>query len=118
MNASGAADPILDVSILRDAADHLDTYGWVPDWGTYGPGTHQPTCAHGAVLSVCGVHPGDAYLWRPIMRLRGLTEVAQDEHTKRWATHRLRTYTEPTVNEMTEAYGPQWAAIRDLVRRS
>ena len=108
----------LDIDVLRLAADHLDQYGHTHGWGEYGPGTTAPTCAHGALLSVCGDHPGDQHLWRPIISARGLTEQANDEHTKVWSTNRLRKYDEPTEAEMTAAFGPQWQPIRDLVRRA
>ena len=108
----------LDIDVLRLAADHLDSFGHTSGWGIYGPGTSKATCAHGAVLSVCGQHPGDQYLWRPIISARGLTEQANDAHTKRWSTNRLRKYGAPSVGEMVAAFGAQWEPIRDLVRRA
>ena len=108
----------LDIDVLRLAADHLDSYGHTSGWGIYGPGTSKATCAHGAVLSVCGQHPGDQYLWRPIISARGLTEQANDAHTKTWSTNRLRKYEAPSVGEMVAAFGAQWEPIRDLVRRA
>ena len=108
----------LDIDVLRLAADHLDSYGHTSGWGIYGPGTTKATCAHGAVLSVCGQHPGDQHLWRPIISARGLTESANDAHTKRWSTNRLRKYGAPSVGEMVAAFGAQWEPIRDLVRRA
>ncbi len=108
----------LDIDVLRLAADHLDSFGHTSGWGIYGRGTTKATCAHGAVLSVCGQHPGDQYLWRPIISARGLTEQANDAHTKRWSTNRLRKYEAPSVGEMVAAFGAQWEPIRDLARRA
>lgn len=108
----------LDPEVPGLAADHLDAYGWARRWGTYGLGTTERTCAHGAVLSVCGAHPGDQYMWRPILRARGLTEFEQDLHDKRWATRRLRRYEAPTVGEMAEAFGPNWEQVRTVVRQA
>lgn len=106
---------ILDMRVPVEAADWLDTHKWVQHAGdgvTCG-------CLHTALLRPCSA-PGDNVLWHHLMRHRSYTEVWNDTPGRRQSqvTGELRQATEPTEAEMADMFGPQWLAIRDLVRRA
>ena len=80
---------------------------------------HGHYCAHGAVLRQ-HCTPGDEHMWRQVMRKKGLTEEWNDaagrtasEVAERFAAIAAET----TAADMAEVFGPQWEAVRDLVRR-
>ena len=106
---------ILDMRVPREAADWLDTHKWVQHAGD-GVTTG---CLHTALLRPCST-PGDNMLWRHLMRHRTYTERWNDTPGRRKSqvTGVLRGATEPTEAEMADMLGPQWLAIRDLVRRA
>ena len=106
----------LDVGVIDTAVDLLATGGWVQGTLETGEGAH---CAHGAVLAtVCT--PGDAHLWRSVMRHTGLTERWNDTpgRTATEVSERLATLRDVTADDMIEVFGPNWIAVRDLVRRA
>ncbi len=112
-----AADT-LDPGIPGLAADWLDSHEWVQR--SMGDGI-TTGCLHRAVLTVCGDHPGDQHMWRPVLRWRGFSERWQDDpyRTKSEVVAAMRaTPDEPTVAEMVTVFGPQWEQVRDLVRRA
>ena len=105
---------ILDMRVPREAADWLDAHKWVRE-----PGDGVTTgCLHTALLRPCST-PGDNVLWHHLMRWRSYTEAWNDEPGRRKAQvlRVLRGAVEPTEAEMADMFGPQWLAIRDLVRR-
>ena len=106
---------ILDMRVPREAADWLDTHKWVEHAGD-GVTTG---CLHTALLRPCST-PGDNMLWHHLMRRRSYTEAWNDEPGRRKAQvlRVLRGAVEPTEAEMADMLGPQWLAIRDLVRRA
>ena len=106
---------ILDMRVPREAADWLDAHKWVRE-----PGDGVTTgCLHTALLRPCST-PGDNMLWHHLMRRRSYTEAWNDEPGRRKAQvlRVLRGAVEPTEAEMADMFGPQWLAIRDLVRRA
>ena len=106
---------ILDMRVPREAADLLDAHEWVRE-----PGDGVTTgCLHTALLRPCST-PGDNVLWHHLMRWRTYTERWNDTPGRRKAQvlRVLRGATEPTAAEMADMFGPQWVAVRDLVRRA
>ncbi len=102
------------MSVPSEAADWLDPHKWVRE-----PGDGVTSgCLHTALLRPCST-PGDNVLWHHLMRRRSYTEAWNDEPGRRKAQvlRVLRGAVEPTEAEMADMFGPQWLAIRDLVRR-
>lgn len=106
----------LDVGVIDAAVDVLVTGGWVQGTLETADGRH---CAHGAVLSAACT-PGDAVLWQSVMRYSGLTEEWNDEpgRTADEVSERLTAIRDVTAEDMVEVFGPNWMAVRDLVRRA
>ena len=107
--------PTLDRHVIDKAATLLEQPGvWTR--GEYNDNGHM--CLIGAVLRpTC--QPGDNHLWRVWLDRNGLDEEWNDEKASD-ATEvvtRLRTLPDPTKADMADMFGPQWLAIRDLVRR-
>ena len=107
----------LDINVItRAAALVSEPDAWIQGENDDGQGHY---CAHGAVLRQ-HCTPGDQHMWRQVMRKRGLTEGWNDapgrtaaEVAERFAAIAAET----TEADMAEVFGPQWEAIRDLVRR-
>lgn len=77
-------------------------------------------CLTTALVTVCGEHPGDQYIWREIARHRDRAEKWNDApgRTKAGVLRALRAFREPDEAEMEAVFGPQWLQIRDVVRRA
>jgi hypothetical protein len=107
----------LDTDVItRAAALVSEPDVWIQGNNDDGRGHY---CAHGAVLRQACT-PGDEHMWRRVMRKRGLGEEWNDapgrtaaEVAERFAAIAAET----TEADMAEVFGPQWEAIRDLVRR-
>ena len=107
----------LDTDVItRAAALVSEPDVWIQGENDDGQGHY---CAHGAVLRQ-HCTPGDEHMWRRVMRKRGLGEEWNDapgrtaaEVAERFAAIAAET----TESDMAEVFGPQWEAIRDLVRR-
>lgn len=107
--------PILDMTVPLRAAHWLQRHRWVrrPGDGI------RSGCLHTALLRPCAT-PGDQIIWHLLERQRGHTEEWNDRlaEDKAEVVTVLRTAPEPTEEEMTELFGPQFVAVRDLVRRA
>ena len=105
----------IDPTIPTLAADWLDTHQWVQ---SAGDGVTSG-CLTTATIIVRGQHPGDQYIWRAIERHRGVAEEFNDAdgRTKAEVIAALRSLAVPDAAEMVAVFGPQWEAVRDLVRR-
>ena len=107
----------LDTDVItRAAALVSEPDVWIQGENDDGQGHY---CAHGAVLRQ-HCTPGDEHMWRRVMRKRGLGEEWNDapgrtaaEVAERFAAIAAET----TESDMAEVFGPQWEAVRDLVRR-
>ncbi len=106
----------LDVGVIDTAVDLLATGGWVQGTLETSDGRH---CAHGAVLATACT-PGDAFLWRAVMRHGWLTVRWNDTpgRTADEVSERLATLRDVTADAMAEVFGINWMAVRDLVRRA
>ena len=107
--------PLLDPTVPRQAADWLKANKWLR-----GPGDGKTTgCLHTALLRPCST-PGDNVIWHLLERLRGHDEHWNDRQAedKSQVLDVLRNAPDPTEAEMVELLGPQWQAIRDLIRRA
>jgi hypothetical protein len=106
----------LDRHVIDEAATLLEQPGvWTR--GTYDNNGHM--CLIGAVLRpTC--QPGDNHLWRVWLDRNGLNEGWNDDEAADAAEviTRLRAVPDPTEADMVDTFGPQWLAIRDLVRRA
>ena len=107
----------LDTDVITQAAALISEPGvWIQ--GAYDDG-HGHVCAHGAVLRQ-HCTPGDQHMWRMVMWQRGLSEEwndATDRTAEEVAERFALIAAERTAADMADAFGPQWEAIRDLVRR-
>jgi hypothetical protein len=109
--------PILDPTVPQAAADWLESPG--VRWVRRRPGDGiRSGCLHTALLQPCAI-PGDNAIWHVLERTRGHSEEwnDRDERTKAEVLAVLRSAPEPTEDEITALFGPQWLAIRDLARR-
>ena len=107
----------LDTNVITQAAALISEPDvWIQGANDDGHGHY---CAHGAVLRQ-HCTPGDQHMWRQIMRRGGLTEEwndATDRTAEEVAERFALIAAETTAADMADAFGPQWEAIRDLVRR-
>ena len=107
----------LDINVITQAAALISEPDvWIQGANDDGHGHY---CAHGAVLRQ-HCTPGDQHMWRQIMRRGGLTEEwndATDRTAEEVAERFALIAAETTAADMADAFGPQWEAIRDLVRR-
>ena len=112
----GVVSALLDVGVIDAAVDLLATGGWVQGRRETSDGRH---CAHGAVLATACT-PGDAFMWQVVMRHTGLTAQWNDTpgRTATEVSERLATLRDVTADDMIEVFGPNWIAVRDLVRRA
>ena len=107
----------LDTDVItRAAALVSEPDVWIQGENDDGQGHY---CAHGAVLRQ-HCTPGDQHMWRQVMGAKGLSEEWNDA-TGRTAAEVAERFTliaaETTEADMAEVFGPQWEAVRDLVRR-
>ena len=111
------ATPPLDTNVITQAAALISEPDvWIQGANDDGHGHY---CAHGAVLRQ-HCTPGDQHMWRQIMRRGGLTEDwndATDRTAEEVAERFALIAAETTAADMADVFGPQWEAIRDLVRR-
>ena len=107
----------LDTNVITQAAALISEPDvWIQGANDDGHGHY---CAHGAVLRQ-HCTPGDQHMWRQIMRRGGLTEEwndATDRTAEEVAERFALIAAETTAADMADVFGPQWEAIRDLVRR-
>ena len=107
----------LDINVITQAAALISEPDvWIQGANDDGHGHY---CAHGAVLRQ-HCTPGDQHMWRQIMRRGGLTEEwndATDRTAEEVADRFALIAAETTAADMADVFGPQWEAIRDLVRR-
>ena len=107
----------LDINVITQAAALISEPDvWIQGANDDGHGHY---CAHGAVLRQ-HCTPGDQHMWRQIMRRGGLTEEwndATDRTAEEVAERFALIAAETTAADMADVFGPQWEAIRDLVRR-
>jgi hypothetical protein len=107
----------LDTNVITQAAALISEPDvWIQGANDDGHGHY---CAHGAVLRQ-HCTPGDQHMWRQIMRKKGLTEEwndATDRTAEEVAERFALIAAETTAADMADVFGPQWEAIRDLVRR-
>jgi hypothetical protein len=107
----------LDTNVITQAAALISEPGvWIQGANDDGHGHY---CAHGAVLRQ-HCTPGDQHMWRQVMRKKGLTEEwndATDRTAEEVAERFALIAAETTAADMADVFGPQWEAIRDLVRR-
>ena len=107
----------LDTNVIHRAAALISEPDvWIQGANDDGHGHY---CAHGAVLRQ-HCTPGDQHMWRQIMRRGGLTEEwndATDRTAEEVAERFALIAAETTAADMADVFGPQWEAIRDLVRR-
>jgi hypothetical protein len=107
----------LDTNVITQAAALISEPGvWIQGANDDGHGHY---CAHGAVLRQ-HCTPGDQHMWRQVMRKKGLTEEwndATDRTAEEVADRFALIAAETTAADMADVFGPQWEAIRDLVRR-
>ena len=107
----------LDTDVITQAAALISEPDvWIQGANDDGHGHY---CAHGAVLRQ-HCTPGDQHMWRQIMRRGGLTEEwndATDRTAEEVAERFALIAAETTAADMADVFGPQWEAIRDLVRR-
>ena len=107
----------LDTDVITQAAALISEPGvWIQGANDDG---HGHVCAHGAVLRQ-HCTPGDQHMWRQVMRKKGLTEEwndATDRTAEEVADRFALIAAETTAADMADVFGPQWEAIRDLVRR-
>ena len=107
----------LDTDVITQAAALISEPGvWIQGANDDG---HGHVCAHGAVLRQ-HCTPGDQHMWRQVMRKKGLTEEwndATDRTAEEVAERFALIAAETTAADMADVFGPQWEAIRDLVRR-
>lgn len=111
------ATPPLDTNVITQAAALISEPDvWIQGANDDGHGHY---CAHGAVLRQ-HCTPGDQHMWRQVMRKKGLTEEwndATDRTAEEVAERFALIAAETTAADMADVFGPQWEAIRDLVRR-
>lgn len=107
----------LDINVITQAAALISEPDvWIQGANDDG---HGHVCAHGAVLRQ-HCTPGDQHMWRQVMRKKGLTEEwndATDRTAEEVADRFALIAAETTAADMADVFGPQWEAIRDLVRR-
>ena len=107
----------LDTNVITQAAALISEPDvWIQGANDDGHGHY---CAHGAVLRQ-HCTPGDQHMWRQVMRKKGLTEEwndATDRTAEEVADRFALIAAETTAADMADVFGPQWEAIRDLVRR-
>ena len=107
----------LDINVITQAAALISEPDvWIQGANDDGHGHY---CAHGAVLRQ-HCTPGDQHMWRQVMRKKGLTEEwndATDRTAEEVAERFALIAAETTAADMADVFGPQWEAIRDLVRR-
>ena len=107
----------LDINVITQAAALISEPDvWIQGANDDGHGHY---CAHGAVLRQ-HCTPGDQHMWRLVMRKKGLTEEwndATDRTAEEVAERFALIAAETTAADMADVFGPQWEAIRDLVRR-
>ena len=107
----------LDTDVItRAAALVSEPDVWIQGENDDGQGHY---CAHGAVLRQ-HCTPGDQHMWRQVMRKKGLSEEwndATDRTAEEVAERFALIAAETTAADMADVFGPQWEAIRDLVRR-
>ena len=107
----------LDTDVItRAAALVSEPDVWIQGENDDGQGHY---CAHGAVLRQ-HCTPGDQHMWRQVMRAKGLSEEWNDAEGRTAAEVAERfalIAAETTEADMAEVFGPQWEAVRDLVRR-
>ena len=107
----------LDTNVITQAAALISEPDvWIQGANDDGHGHY---CAHGAVLRQ-HCTPGDQHMWRQVMRKKGLTEEwndATDRTAEEVAERFALIAAETTAADMADVFGPQWEAIRDLVRR-
>jgi len=107
----------LDTDVITQAAALISEPDvWIQGANDDGHGHY---CAHGAVLRQ-HCTPGDQHMWRQIMRAKGLTEEwndAEGRTAEEVAERFAAIAAETTESDMAEVFGPQWEAVRDLVRR-
>ena len=107
----------LDTDVITQAAALISEPGvWIQGANDDG---HGHVCAHGAVLRQ-HCTPGDQHMWRQVMRKKGLSEEwndATDRTAEEVAERFALIAAETTAADMADVFGPQWEAIRDLVRR-
>ncbi len=107
----------LDINVITQAAALISEPDvWIQGANDDGHGHY---CAHGAVLRQ-HCTPGDQHMWRQVMRKEGLTEEwndATDRTAEEVAERFALIAAETTAADMADVFGPQWEAIRDLVRR-
>ena len=97
------------VAILGDNGEH-----WVQ--GSWGAGVSA--CLHGAIRR-CQPIPGDAHLIEQVARRQGWGTGWNDASSTSWPMVRERlARIEVTDADLADTFGPQWAAIVALVRRS
>jgi hypothetical protein len=111
-----ATTPLDTNVITRAAALISEPDVWIQGANDDGHGHY---CAHGAVLRQ-HCTPGDQHMWRQVMRKKGLTEEwndATDRTAEEVAERFALIAAETTAADMADVFGPQWEAIRDLVRR-
>ena len=97
------------VAILGDNGEH-----WVQGrWGN-----DVSACLHGAIRR-CQPIPGDAYLIEQVARRQGWGTGWNDARSTTWPMVRERlARIEVTDADLAGTFGPQWAAIVVLVRRT
>ena len=107
----------LDTDVItRSAALISEPDVWIQGTNDDGQGHY---CAHGAVLRQ-HCTPGDQHMWRQVMRKKGLSEEwndATDRTAEEVAERFALIAAETTAADMADVFGPQWEAVRDLVRR-
>ena len=107
----------LDINVITQAAALISEPDvWIQGANDDGHGHY---CAHGAVLRQ-HCTPGDQHMWRQVMRKKGLSEEwndATDRTAEEVADRFALIAAETTAADMAEVFGPQWEAVRDLVRR-
>ncbi len=98
------------VAILGDNGEHWVQGAWEEADGS--------ACLHGAIRR-CQPIPGDAHLIEQVARRQGWGIGWNDETSTTWSMVRERlARIEVTDADLAETFGPQWAAIVALVRRS